>query len=68
MDDFIKHFYVPLFEAVPMIKAQFMFKVLDFDCDGYLHASDLVQAQHYVDELSDFGVELNKLADYYVQT
>ena len=32
-----------------------MFKLLDFDNDGYLHASDLVQAQQFVEEESDFG-------------
>lgn len=66
-DDFIKNFYVPLFDSVPIVKAKFMFKILDFDGDGYLHASDLVQAQQFVDELSEFGEELNKLVDYYVQ-
>lgn len=44
MDQFIGRFYVPLFESKPIVKAQFMFDLLDFDGDGYLHASDLVQA------------------------
>ena len=35
-----------------------MFKMLDFDDDNYLHASDLVEAQEIIDELSDFGEEL----------
>ena len=39
-----------------------MFRLLDFDNDGYLHASDLVEAQEYIDEVSDFGQELNKLS------
>jgi Ca2+-binding EF-hand superfamily protein len=40
----VEKFYKPLFEESPIIKAQFMFKMLDFDEDGYLHASDLVEA------------------------
>ena len=42
MNDFVEHFYIPLFESPPVVKANFMFKMLDFDNDGYLHASDLV--------------------------
>ena len=41
--------------------------MLDFDDDGYLHASDLVEAQEFIDELSDFGQELSKLANYYIK-
>ena len=70
MNDFVEQFYVPLFESPPIVKAQFMFRMLDFDEDGYLHASDLVLAQEYFkksDELSDFGQELAKLSNYYVQ-
>lgn len=44
-----------------------MFKMLDFDDDGYLHASDLVNAQAYCDELSEFGEELAKLSNYYIK-
>lgn len=55
MSDFVEEFYVPLFDSPPVVKASFMFRMLDFDDDGYLHASDLVQAQQYIDELSDFG-------------
>ena len=47
--------------------ANFMFRILDFDGDGYLHASDLVQAQSYCDELSEFGDEITKLSDYYIK-
>ena len=43
-----------------------MFRMLDFDADGYLHASDIVEAQQFIDELSDFGEELTKLAQYYI--
>ena len=50
------------------MKANFMFRMLDFDGDGYLHASDLVQAQQFVDELSNFGEELTKLSQYYINT
>ena len=57
-DIFVEKFYKPLFEESPIIKAQFMFKMLDFDGDGYLHASDLVEAQSYCDEMSEFGEEL----------
>ena len=53
---------MPLFEKPPIDKANFMFRLLDFDNDGYLHASDLVEAQEYIDEVSDFGQELNKLS------
>ena len=67
MNDFVESFYVPLFDSPPVVKAGFMFKMLDFDDDGYLHASDLVQAQQFVDELSDFGQELAKLSNYYIQ-
>ena len=42
MIDFVENFYVPLFESPPVVKAKFLFKMLDFDDDGYLHASDLV--------------------------
>ena len=49
---------MPLFEKPPIVKASFMFKMLDFDDDNYLHASDLVEAQEIIDELSDFGEEL----------
>jgi len=66
MDEFIEGFYTPLFDSAPIIKAQFMFRLLDFDNDGILHASDLVQAQQFVDELSDFGQELTTLANYYI--
>ena len=66
MEDFIEQFYDPLFVHPPIVKANFMFRMLDFDDDGYLHASDLVKAQQYVDELSDFGQELSKLAKYYI--
>ena len=55
MDDLIENLYLPLFESPPIVKANIMFKMLDFDEDGYLHASDLVVAQQYIDELSDFG-------------
>lgn len=44
MDDFIENFYKPLFEGAPVVKANFMFRMLDFDDDGYLHASDLVHS------------------------
>lgn len=54
-DQFIDNFYIPLFESAPILKAQFMFRMLDFDGDGYLHASDLVQAQGFLEEESDFG-------------
>ena len=57
-DQFIEKFYIPLFEKPPIVKANFMFKMLDFDGDNYLHASDLVEAQEIIDELSDFGEEL----------
>lgn len=67
-DQFIDNFYYPLFEHPPIVKASFMFKMLDFDNDGYLHASDLVQAQEFIDELSDFGEELQKLSEYYIRT
>ena len=67
MNDFIQNLYLPLFESPPIVKANIMFKMLDFDDDGYLHASDLVIAQQYIDELSDFGEELSKLAHYYIK-
>ena len=41
-DDFIEKLYTPLFNSANMVKANFMFQMLDFDEDGYLHASDLV--------------------------
>lgn len=44
MDDFIDQFYKPLFDMTPMDKANFMFKLIDFDNDGIIHASDLVEA------------------------
>ena len=62
MEDLIEQLYLPLFEKPPIDKANFMFRLLDFDNDGYLHASDLVEAQEYIDEVSDFGQELNKLS------
>ena len=68
MDQFIENFYVPLFDSPPIVKAQFMFKMLDFDGDGYLHAYDLVEAQKLVDELSDFDQEITKLNNYYIST
>ena len=67
LDEFIQKFYMPLWEAPPIQKAKIMFRMLDFDNDGILHASDLVTAQEYFDELSDFGEEITKLGDYYVQ-
>ena len=67
MDDLIENLYMPLFESPPIVKANIMFKMLDFDDDGYLHASDLVMAQQYIEELSDFGQELSKLANYYIK-
>ena len=67
-DQFIDNFYIPLFESAPLLKAQFMFRMLDFDGDGYLHASDLVQAQGFLEEESDFGQEIKKLTTYYIQT
>lgn len=67
METFIEKFYKPMFEEPPVIKAQFMFKMLDFDEDGYLHASDLVKAQDFCDELSEFGEEIAKLANYYIK-
>ncbi len=45
MDDVIELLYIPLFDSPPIVKANFMFRMLDFDGDGYLHASDLVHAQ-----------------------
>ena len=54
-DQFIDEFYTPLFEKTPIVKADFMFRMLDFDGDGILHAHDLVQAAEFIDELSDFG-------------
>ena len=69
IDDFIEKFYVPLWEDEdPLARARFMFKMLDYDGDGYLHASDLVRAQEAVDTGSDFGQELQKLVDFYVRT
>ena len=67
-DDFIEKFYTPLFNSANMVKANFMFQMLDFDEDGYLHASDLVQAQQYVDEMSDFGEELQSLTSHYTNS
>ena len=50
---------MPLWEDPdPLARAKFMFKMLDFDSDGYLHASDLVRAQELIDIESDFGQEL----------
>ena len=43
-----------------------MFKLLDFDNDGYLHASDMIQTQEHIDPESDFGEEIQKLMDYYL--
>ena len=68
MNDLVENLYIPLFESPPIVKASFMFKMLDFDGDGYLHASDLVRAQELIDEISDFGQELAKLSNYYIQT
>ena len=45
-----------------------MFKMLDIDGDGYLHASDIVEVQDIIDELSDFGEEITKLSQYYLNT
>ena len=42
MSDFVDNFYYPMFESPPVVRANIMFKMLDFDEDGYLHASDLV--------------------------
>ena len=67
-DQFIEQFYIPLFEKPPIVKANFMFKMLDIDGDGYLHASDLVEVQDIIDELSDFGEEVTKLSQYYLNT
>ena len=67
-DEFIEKFYIPLFEKPPIVKANFMFKMLDIDGDGYLHASDLVECQDIIDELSDFGEEVTKLSQYYLNT
>ena len=68
MDDFIDQFYKPLFDMTPMDKANFMFKLIDFDNDGIIHASDLVEAQQYIEELSDFGQEMAKLSEHYIQS
>lgn len=43
-----------------------MFKLLDFDNDGYLHAFDLSEVDKLVESISDFGQEINKLIKYYV--
>ena len=66
-DEFREKFYKPMFEDVPLARANLMFKMLDFDGDGFLHASDLVEAATYCDELSTFGEELSKLSDYYIK-
>ena len=69
VDDFIEQLYVPLWESEdPLARARLMFRMLDFDGDGYLHACDLVRAQELVDAGSDFGGELQKLVDFYVRT
>lgn len=57
---------MPLFTGTPLTRANWLFSMLDFDNDGYLHASDLVEAQRYADPLSDFGLELELLVNYYV--
>jgi len=44
MDDFVNYFYIPLFESPPVVKASFMFRMLDFDDDGFLHARDITDA------------------------
>ena len=44
-DDFVEQFYTPLFNSPPIEKAIFMFRLLDFDNDGYLDARDLDKAQ-----------------------
>ena len=66
-DDFIDQFYTPLFDSPPIEKALFMFRMLDFDNDGFLDARDLDKAQEFVDKQSDFGAELSKLTSYYVK-
>lgn len=43
-DQFISNFYTPLYKSSPIARARFIFRMLDFDEDGYLHASDLVTA------------------------
>ena len=59
IDDFIENFYVPLWESEdPLDRARFIFKLMDFDGDGYLHASDLVRTQEVIDTESDFGQEI----------
>ena len=56
---------MPLFESQDSLdRAKFMFKLMDFDNDGYLHASDMIQTQEHIDPESDFGQEIQKLMDY----
>ena len=43
LDDFLENFYMPLFESQDSFdRAKFMFRLMDFDNDGYLHASDMI--------------------------
>ena len=58
IDKFIEDFYMPLFQGTPFMRANWLFSMLHFDGDGYLHATDLVEAQRYADPLSDFGLEV----------
>ena len=66
-EDFIQQFYTPLFDSPPIEKAIYLFRLLDFDNDGYLDARDLDKAEQFVDKQSDFGAELSKLTTYYVK-
>ena len=66
-EDFVQQFYTPLFDSPPIEKAIYLFRLLDFDNDGYLDARDLDKAEQFVDKQSDFGAELSKLTTYYVK-
>ena len=45
-----------------------MFKLMDFDNDGYLHPSDLLSTKELIDPESDFGEEVSMLMDYALHT
>lgn len=44
LKEFIEKFYIPAMEGTMKSRVQFLFKMLDKDDDGILHATDLLQA------------------------
>ena len=60
---------MPLFESNdPLDRVKIIFKLMDFDDDGYLHPSDLINTQELIDPESDFGQEVEVFLTHATKT